>query len=105
MDWFGHQRRQEAIRRWAQQIATQSKLEHAHYSPWAIPAAWTAGLTFTIGTLLVLMGTPGPRGRPAVLPLEHAWVGAILFAVGLSIGLIVRRFGVRVTRVIDELEE
>jgi cell division protein FtsW (lipid II flippase) len=105
MDLFGYSRRQEAIRRWSEQLAVQGKLERAEWKPWAKPVLWLAIPLSVAGFMVVQIVGPDRQGRSHAYPPEYAWAGAAVCAVGLVLLVLVRRFGVRTSRVIDELKD
>jgi hypothetical protein len=55
--------------------------------------------------MVVQIVGPDRQGRSHAYPPEYAWAGAAVCAVGLVLLVLVRRFGVRTSRVIDELKD
>lgn len=98
-------RGQGAPRNSGELLHFEGRFVRAKWSRWGLVATCLGIALVGVGIVLVLAATPGRRGDVALLQAEYAWIGLIVFCLGLGLSLAARRYGVRVTPVVDELDK
>lgn len=83
----------------------EGRFVRARWTKWGLLATYSGILLVGVGIVLALAATPGRRGDGPLLPTEYAWIGLLVFCLGLALWLVARRYGVRVTQVVDELDK